>query len=425
MKAVLVTIGSLGDLHPFIAIGQELARRGVAVTLAVPADHLAKVRAAGFHAVAILPGFDTIRAPLGIDEAEAVRRVITSRSFVLDAVVMPSLASSTQALDAVADGADVIVGSMFALAAGIVAETRRVPLVALNLQPMALPSACDPPHATEFTGMVHAPTGPIGRSWNRIMLAMIRAAIRLRYARAVQRVRRAHGLPRTRATPIFDRTATQRATLCCYSPLFAPVAPDAPPATEAIGFPLFDSADGHASSSDPRLTAFLTRGEKPLVFTLGSFLTHAAGDFYDEAARAARTLGRRAVLLNGEPGACRDDGDVLTLGYAPHSLVFPQAAAVIHHGGIGTTGQAIRAGVPQLVVPFFGDQRDNAHRVTRLGIGATLPPAAFRDRMAVEALEAVLRDRDMATRAATMGEMVRQERPAEVAAERIIAAAVA
>ena len=282
MKAVLVTIGSLGDLHPFIAIGQELARRGVAVTLAVPADHLAKVRAAGLPAAAILPGFDAIRAPLGIDEAEAVRRVIASRSFVLDAVVMPSLASSTRALDSVADGADVIVGSLFALAAGIVAEKRGVPLVALNLQPMALPSAYDPPHAAEFAGMVHAPAGPVGESWNRIMLAMIRAAIRLRYGTAVERVRRAHGLPRTRATPIFAPTATQCATLCCYSPLLAPIAPDAPPATEAIGFPLFDSADGSLSSSDPRLADFLARGEAPLVFTLGSFVIHAAGDFYDQ-----------------------------------------------------------------------------------------------------------------------------------------------
>lgn len=130
------------------------------------------------------------------------------------------------------------------------------------------------------------------------------------------------------------------------------------------------------------------------------------------------------MLLSGEPGACRDEGDVLTLGYAPHSLVFPEAAAVIHHGGIGTTGQAIRAGVPQLIVPFFGDQRDNAHRVARLGIGATLSPSAFRDCIAVATLATLLRDRAMAIRAAMIGERVRQERPAEVAAERIIAAAV-
>ncbi len=143
MKALLVTIGSLGDLHPFIAIGQALAARGVAVTLAVPADHVDKVGRAGLVAAAILPDFATICARLGIDEREAARRVVAQRSFVLDAVILPSLADSTAALDALADDADVIVASPFALAGGIVAEKRGLPLVAITLQPMAMPSAYD------------------------------------------------------------------------------------------------------------------------------------------------------------------------------------------------------------------------------------------------------------------------------------------
>ncbi len=419
MKAVLVTIGSLGDLYPFIAIGRALAARGVAVQLAVPADHVATVRAAGLAADAILPSFADICARLGIDEASAARRVITRRRFVLDAVILPSLADSSARLDGLAADADIVVGSPFALAAGIIAEKRRLPLVAINLQPMALFSAWDPPRAPDCAALIPTPRGPLGRGWNGALIGAVKGAVRLRYGGAVDRVRRAHGLDAAKLAPVFDPVPAQCATLCCYSPLLAPVQPDAPPASEAIGFPLYDGAE---EADDPQLAAFLDAGPPPIVFTLGSFLVRAPGTFYAEAAAAAVALGRRAVLLTG--GAARvQEGAVLRFGYAPHSALFARAALVVHHGGIGTTGQAMRAGVPQLVLPFFGDQFDNGARVARLGIGATMRPAAFHGRAAAAMLARLLADQSMAARAAALATEVRRERPAEIAADRIVARA--
>lgn len=421
MKALLVTIGSLGDLHPFIAIGRALAAHGVAVTLAVPADHVDTVRAAGLDAAAILPSLATVCATLGIDEAEAARRVVTQRSFVMDAIVMPALGPSCAALDALADGADVIVASLFAIAGGIVAEKRGIPLVALTLQPAAMLSAWDPPTGRGFAMMAPAPTNAVMRRWNRWMIAAVRAGMRLRYGPMVARVRQAQGLAATRGAPLFDPVPAQRLTLCCYAPAFAPVPPDAPPETVAIGFPLFDRANGRDAPLDPALAAFLEQGLPPLVFTLGSFLVHRPGDFYAEAAAAVRALGRRAVLLTGGGDGARVDGGILTMAYAPHSLLFGRAAAVVHHGGIGTTGQALRAGVPQLVVPFFGDQFDNARRIVRLGAGATLDPRAFRGKAAVAALDRLLAAPAIAARAAALGETLRQEEAADAAAMRIMA----
>ncbi|GAA0678245.1 UDP:flavonoid glycosyltransferase YjiC (YdhE family) [Sphingomonas insulae] len=423
MKALLVTIGSLGDLHPFIAIGLALHTQGHDVLLAVPADHADKVHGTGLAAAVILPSFASICSRLEIDAAEAARRVLTQRSFVMESVILPSLANSVAALDALAGDVDVIVGSTFALAAGIVAEKRGLPLVSLNLQPMALLSACDPPVTPELPIMVHAPTGPIGRRWNAGVLTMLRLAIRARYGGAVTRVRAAHGLPPNRTTPLFDPVAAQVATLCCYSPVLAPIQPDAPPGTEAIGFPLFDREHGALAPLDPRLTAFLDRGPAPIVFTLGSFIVHAPGAFYSDAVAAARTLGRRAVLLTGAQDVPDDAGDVMTIGYAPHSQVFGRAAAVVHHGGIGTTGQAMHAGVPQLIVPFFGDQFDNGARIARLGIGATIRPIAFRGEAALAAIRRVVEDTAIAAHAATVGAIVRRESAAERAAERIAAVA--
>lgn len=422
MKILLVTIGSLGDLHPFIAIGQALRAAGAAVTLAVPMDHVAKVEAAGLAARPILPSFADICARLGMTEEEAAARVVADADFVLEHVLMPSLADSTAPLDALAGEADIIAGSIFALSAGIVAEKRGLPLVDVVLQPMTLFSAWQPPRAPRFEAMRHAPNGPLGRAWNRMLYGMVRLVLRRQYGAALSAVRRAHGLAPSRAAPLIDRPATRAQTLCCYSPVLGRPCPDAPRNTHVVGFPTFDSETGAEDALDPRFAAFLSDGESPIVFSLGSIAWAAAGDFYEQAAAAARRLGRRCVLLTGA-GEFSRDGDCAAIGYAPHSQLFRRCAAIVHHGGIGTTGQALKAGRPQLVVPFFGDQHDNAARVQELGVGRRYPAAMFSGEKAAAALEAILGDEAIGERAEQVGRQVAAEDGALEAARLIILAA--
>ncbi|HEX8389642.1 MAG TPA: nucleotide disphospho-sugar-binding domain-containing protein, partial [Sphingomonas sp.] len=111
---------------------------------------------------------------------------------------------------------------------------------------------------------------------------------------------------------------------------------------------------------------------------------------------------------------------VLVRRYAPHSLLFPRAAVVVHHGGVGTTGQALRAGRPQLVVPFLGDQPDNAARVARLGVGLTVAPKRF-GTLAAGAVRRLLEGPDFARRAAALGATVAAEEGAGNAADAILA----
>ena len=111
----------------------------------------------------------------------------------------------------------------------------------------------------------------------------------------------------------------------------------------------------------------------------------------------------------------------IAVAYAPYSTLFPRAAAVVHQGGVGTTQQALRAGRPQLVVPFLGDQFDNAARVVRLGCGATLGRGRYRADRAATALERLLADPGLVDTAARIGRVAAQEDGAAVAAERIIA----
>jgi UDP:flavonoid glycosyltransferase YjiC (YdhE family) len=103
----------------------------------------------------------------------------------------------------------------------------------------------------------------------------------------------------------------------------------------------------------------------------------------------------------------------------PHSLIFPHAEAVVHHGGVGTTAQALRAGKPQLITPFAGDQPDNAMRMCRLGVARQLAPNAYAPRKAAQALAALTRDRAVTLKAGEVGRSVASERGAEVAADLI------
>ena len=418
-RIVLATIGSLGDLHPFIAIGQALATQGHSTVLAVPEDGVAKVEAAGLDAVSILPSFASICERLGLTEEGAAARVLGDTNFVIDEILMPALQASTTALDAVSAGADVLAGSIFTFAADIVAEKRRLPLAAVVLQPMTLFSAWTPPAAPRFELMRHRPRTELGRGWNRAFYSLARAALRRRLSTRIDAVRAEHGLGPSRGAPMLDRGPATAATLCCWSAALGALPPDVSPDAALVGFPFFDSENGADEGIAPDLNSFLRDGEPPLVFTLGSLAVASPGRFYEEAAQASRALGRRALMLTGRLEPARREGDILFMGYAAHSAVFPHAAAIIHHGGIGTVGQALRAGRPQIVVPHFGDQFDNAVRLQMAGLGVTLGRDRFNARDAAAAIASALMDPAMADAARHAAAIIECEDGADQAARRI------
>src|SRR5204863_3078483 len=142
-----------------------------------------------------------------------------------------------------------------------------------------------------------------------------------------------------------------------------------------------------------------------------------------ESAAAAVRLGRRAVLLTGpfDENIPRRtvSGDVLLVDRAPHQLLFPRAAAIVHQGGVGTTGQALRAGRPTLIVPFSHDQPDNAARCARLGVARVVPRRLARAGRLARELRALLDDSGLRSRAEQVASRVRAEDGAKIAADAI------
>ncbi|CAN5352756.1 hypothetical protein BH10PSE12_BH10PSE12_19260 [soil metagenome] len=109
-------------------------------------------------------------------------------------------------------------------------------------------------------------------------------------------------------------------------------------------------------------------------------------------------------------------GAVFTCAYAPHSLLFPRVDLIVHHGGIGTTGQALRAGKPQLVVPHMGDQSDNARRIVRMGVGRQLAPRGFTTQGAASVLSTLMADEGLRSQARRVGKLISSEDGAAAAA---------
>jgi UDP:flavonoid glycosyltransferase YjiC (YdhE family) len=321
-------------------------------------------------------------------------------------------------LDA-AQGADLIVSHPITFAAPLVAGTMKLPWLSSVLSPMSFFSPHDFPVLPNLPAAVHLrKLGP----WTGRLLMKLARRITSSWVAPVEEFRKELGLP-FRGDPLYEGQFSPHGNLAMFSPVLGPPQPDWPARTEATGFSFFN----RAIPMPPALAAFLDKGEPPIVFTLGTSAVSAAGSFYEESAAAVIALKRRAVLLVGRdprnlPKRVLPDS-IIAIDSAPHDQLFPAAAAIVHQGGVGTTGQALRSGRPTLVVPHAHDQPDNAFRVANLGVGRVLYPVQYRAPRVEAHLDALIKDARYAERASGIASRIHKEEGASRAAAVIIAAA--
>jgi rhamnosyltransferase subunit B len=416
LRVVFTTWGSLGDLHPYLALGIELKRRGYAVRVATLGGWRDNVECAGLE-------FAPIRPDVPADETEArelVRRVLDAREgpdYLFKKVFAPHMRETYDDTRAAVDGADLLVSHQIPVTAPIVAQQTGIKWVSCMLLPMAFLSAYDPPTPPQAPAVRRvAAMHPVVA---RVLLKLARLKMES-WAKPVYRLRADLGLARG-GHPLFDGQHSPSRVLALFSSVLAQMQPDFPPQTMITGFPFYDAAD--AVPVSPGLLRFLDEGEPPIVFTLGSSAVWLAGDFYRTSIAVARKLGRRALLLAGEAAPelrAQAPPSIGVFDYAPHSLVMPRAGINVHQGGVGTTGQALRAGRPMLVVPYGQDQPDNARRCEELGIARTIPRHRFNAERLTRELSALMSDPGYATRAAAVGATVRAERGTDTACDEIV-----
>jgi UDP:flavonoid glycosyltransferase YjiC (YdhE family) len=410
-RIVLTAVGSLGDLHPYIAIALGLKARGHEAIMATSACYRRKVESLGLGFRTVRPDSDEVADPVVMRRFMDLRRG-TARC--LQEFILPALRDSYVDTLAATGDADLVVSHTICFAAGLVAEKTGVPWVSTLITPSGVFSAFDPPLLPGYPEVSRllrplgpALWGPLGRTLKWITRS---------WGLPWYRLRKEIGLPRWRGNPLVDHHSPAL-VLALFSKLLAAKQADWPPQTVVTGFPIFDQGDGPGTR--PELTRFLEAGSPPIVFTLGVTAANVAGRFCEESIAAARALGRRAVLLGKRlvPEQAPLPSDVIACEYVPFSRIFPKAAAIVHAGGISSTGLAMRAGRPMLVVPFAHDQPDNAERLKRLGIALMVPGRRYTTTRAVVALRPLLEDPSYARRAAEVGERMRQEDGVEAACD--------
>ncbi len=402
-RIVLTTFGSLGDLHPYLAVGLGLKARGNAVTIATSEIYRERVEREGLGFHAVRPDLELFRG-----DREVVRRVWSPQrgtEYIIRKLMLPHLADSFADLRAACRGADVLVTHVLLYAAPLVAETLGIPLVSVGLQPAAFVSVHDPsvlaPARWTYGLRRFGPT-PF-RLLHRLAAGRARA-----WAQPIYDLRRSLGLPMPTQNPILYWGAQGKYAQAWFSPLLGTAQPDWPKGTGVTGFPFYGASSGAALTAETE--EFLHAGEPPLVFTLGSAAVQHAGDFYAESAAAARLLGRRAILLVGEePLQGLASETIHVAAYEPYAALFPRAAAVVHQCGIGTTAESLRAGVPILAVPWGHDQFDNAERLKRLGCARVLSRRGYRARRVAKAIRELAGSVSIAAKVAEVAQRIEAE----------------
>jgi len=390
---ILTAFGSYGDVLPMAGIGAAARRRGHRVQIIANPYFRHVAEAADLELLPLGSAEEYLELAQHADLWHPRRglKVIFRRGV---AAYLDHVYGLLR--DNFAPGDTVIAAHGLDLASRVFHDKVGAPMATVHFAPFALPSVYETPHYIGAAGMNYAPR------WLKraVFWSLDRWMVDPLIAPDVNRLRAEQGLPLVRR--IFHRwNHSPELVLGMFPEWFAAPQPDWPPQIVLVGFPLWDSRPDAALPAE--VEAFLAAGAPPIVFAPGS-ANFQAHDFFHAAAEACTRLGRRGMLMtkaDEQVPAKLPDG-VAHFAWAPFSRLLPRAAALVHHGGIGTCGQGLAAATPQVVMPMAYDQLDNGMRLKRLGVGAVVRVPQFRGPKLAATLQPLLESEEVKTRAAAL-----------------------
>ena len=408
MDFLFVLLGSSGDVLPGITIAKELTRRGHRVTILTNRF---------FQADAIREGLSFL--PAGeVDDYKRMTqhpdlwKPIRGTAFLLGeagfAQMTEQMLTATQTWMAKQPGLSFgIVASSLSLAPRLLRDQKAFPLATLHLSPMVFRSVIDPP-VLALGGLIpwihqRFPRGVRALADKVLVDPLLEGQLGF--------LRKSLGLPKIQSW--MNRWWHSPDLVIALFPEWYSSPKDVPPKTKQFPFALV----GNDAPMPEDLESFLRAGTAPVVITLGSAMAQA-GKVFAETAKAALALGRRVVVLTRHPEQLPTlPPEAFVAHWAPLGPLFSRAALVVHHGGIGTTAQAIAGGVPQLILPFAHDQPDNAHILKRHGLGDFHDPHRLRLGRLKAQMQAILASKEIAKACAKRAQMIQNTHGEVLAAD--------
>jgi sterol 3beta-glucosyltransferase len=408
MQIALIALGSLGDVYPFAALGQGLQAAGYEALLVThaPFEHIARSRGLQFHPIANDPQ-ELLQNEVGqswLDTGGNARRFFRQFGRIAQSVIQQSTIDCWQAVQ----DADAIIYSTMALCiARPLADKRGIPSCMAAMYPLAPTSAFASPY------LPTAPVWlPLGGTYNclthKLLIQSFWLLLRSASNQALAEIvglspRDAGWLPRLVRRERLD-------ILYAYSPAFVPPPRDWLPFNHVTGYWFLSRQDTWQPPTD--LLNFLASGPPPVYVGFGSMHNRNPRAATHLVIKALERSGQRGILFSGWGGLDNADlpASVFSIDVMPHDWLFPQMAAIVHHGGSGTTGAALRAGIPSIITPFFGDQPFWGARIFAQGLG---PKPISRPKLTAENLAVAIQlatgNEEMRVRASAMGERIRAE----------------
>ncbi len=403
MRITIFTAGSRGDIQPCLVLGQGLQRAGHDVLLATPENFADFVQEYGlrFHPlrgdVQQIMASETGRDFMESGSSNPLKSMRTMRRLLGPVAIQ----MAEDALAACGEADALISLAVFAPFGKTIAEIRDIPLINVEPTPL-LPTRAFP-----------AAGWPVQRNLgglhNRLSGHAMLYAIWQWYRLFVNEFRRRYGLPPFNGASFF-RILNSTPLLGAYSPAVIPHPLDWPASAHVTGYWFPEPQSEWIPPSE--LIEFLDSGDPPVYVGYGSM----AGDDAEQSAsivlEALAASHQRGILLTGWGGmkTLSVPDSVFVLDSAPHSWLFPRMAAVVHHGGAGTTAEGLRAGVPTVIVPFIVDQPFWGNRVHGLGVGPMpIPHKKLTAEKLAQAIDTACTDAEMRLRAAALGNVIRAE----------------
>jgi UDP:flavonoid glycosyltransferase YjiC (YdhE family) len=353
---LLCTIGSAGDVYPFIGLGHGLRQRGFRVTLVTSQYFEPQARDAGleFASLGSAEDYESIIQNPDLWDPEKGFQIFAK------SVVLPILKPVYEIISGFDPSTTVLITQGQVFGAHIAHEKLGFQFITIHLQPAAFRSVYEFP-------LLPAWMPPLFK--RGIFHLLDTFVLDKVFAPEINRFRASLRLPPVKK--IFDKWSHS-------------------PQTQLTGFIYHDKASGHEHLSES-VEQFLDAGSSPIIFTAGTAMKHA-NQFFADCVRACQMLGRRGILLTQYPEQLPRElpPDIQHFAYLPFSTILPRAAVLVHHGGIGTTAQAIAASIPQVIRPMAYDQPDTAARVDGLGIGASLNQKKFNAASLAEKLNTLI-----------------------------------